>query len=623
MLKMSGLNEELVLEYLVENVSKDLVRQYPIKSVLAMDYCYKRGENIPNDYLSDIVSKIINNRVNPSSKPLNINELNLIDCLFIKPYEALLSNQVKGLVKNAKTTKDFKKIAIIDLLSQKVSNSQRILSSNGSLDSKILGLAKAYNDSAPKNNFTKDYNRLREMSLKVNAELNQPLDTELAKYLQNVRKNLDAKQAFYSNHKIETSAHEIQNLIVSMKNSIDHKLNDYLCNVNQHYEQVKNSFENGIWDNERRINRLIGLRSDLESVKHNYQMALYKKGIDRCEELEDKMRGVINRHHNLKYTLEEFKSVKTELSDYYPELKRIFSKDTSLSSVNRINEIYSRLNGLVSKKFPNYIPGEQKVDYYSGLNKIKMYIQQECNKKAIHVLDKCTKYREKADGSFFSWRTKKFVEDLKKYDPELEAWSKCQASSNLRAVIEKNLEANNNSFRRAGLKCGNQETSESKLKKRIKTGLVCAAVISALGLGFYGFNYCWHKRGSYVAEQEKKIVYYQKQFDDIKYYYNHGDYFKADDLSEKLQDEMGKESYFSPTKDLYKEVKRYDNEVIDPEVKRINRENFYREVKAIPGRLKNKISEKWGSIPSGGKFMVYAGSAGILWYLLRRRCHEG
>lgn len=191
--------------------------------------------------------------------------------------------------------------------------------------------------------------------------------------------------------------------------------------------------------------------------------------------------------------------------------------------------------------------------------------------------------------------------------------------SSLKDRIEKSLEANDKSLEIGGLKSSNQETKEFNLKKRVKTGLICVAVISALSLGLYGFNYCWHKRQSYVAEQERKIVYYQKQFDNVKYYYKTGNYLKADGISEKLQDEMSKESFFSPTKPLYKEVKRYDNEYIDPEISRINREKFYRDLKAIPERIERKIGEKWGEIPPGGRFIIYACGVGILIYLLRKR----
>ncbi|MBM3200408.1 hypothetical protein FJZ53_05710 [Candidatus Woesearchaeota archaeon] len=185
-------------------------------------------------------------------------------------------------------------------------------------------------------------------------------------------------------------------------------------------------------------------------------------------------------------------------------------------------------------------------------------------------------------------------------------------SSNLKELIDKNLKANDKVLKRGEHKHGNQEHKESTLTKRIKTGAICAAVIAALGLGIYGGSYVWHKRSSYLAEQNRKMVYYQRQFDDVKGYFNRGEYMRADEISERLQEEMGKESRFSPTRPLYLEVQRYDDERIDPEVKRIKREQFYRDLKEFPGKV-------WDSIPPGGKFIVYACGAGILIYLWRRR----
>lgn len=426
MLKMSNLNENLVLEYLVENVSKDLVKKYPINVVLALDYCYKNGERIPSDYISDMASRITSKKTNVSSKPLKIEESDMTDCFFIESYESLLSNQVKSLVKNAGTTKDFKAIAVIDLLSKKVKDYQRIINSNNSLDSKIFSLAKDYKNSISENTFNKDYNKLRELSLTVNKELNKPFDADLAKYLQKVRKDLVSKLEVYSKHRGEESVHEIQNLITSMRNSIDHKFSNYLYNVNQHYERIKNSFENNIWDNEKRINNLISLKSEIESVKHGYQMALSKEGVKLCEDLEKKMGKVIDAYYDLGFTLEEFKSIKTEVKNYYPEVDNIFSRDTKPSSISRLNEIYSRLNSLASKKFPNYIPSDQQSDYYSRLNDVIDYIKQKCAQRFTYLVNKSAKYRHKADKAFFSWRVKKFGNELKVYGAELEEWSRCQ-----------------------------------------------------------------------------------------------------------------------------------------------------------------------------------------------------
>lgn len=423
---MSSLNDELILERLVENVSKDLIRRYPINVVLALDYCYQSGEEIPNNYLSGVTSKVVNKRVNSLSNPLTIDKSSAMDCLFIRYYESLLSSQVKGLIKNANTTKDFKGIVLIDLLSKNVSNSQRILISNNSLDSKIFSLAKAYKNPVLENNFNQDYNKLRELSLKVNSELNKPFNPDLAKYLFNVRKDLTDKLKVYSKYPSRESVHEMQNLIISMRNSIGHKFRDYIQDVNHDYGIIKNSFENNIWDNEKRINTLIGLKSDIEKVKRNYQMVLSKEGVDLCKDLEVEMQNVIDAHYNLGFTLEEFKSVKTEVKDYYHEVDFIFSKSIMSSTINRLNEIYSRLNSLANIDFPSYIPSEKQNDYYSRLNDMKGYIQQKCAQRVTYLVNQSTKYRHKADKAFFSGRVKKFGEELKIYNNELKEWSKCQ-----------------------------------------------------------------------------------------------------------------------------------------------------------------------------------------------------
>lgn len=155
-------------------------------------------------------------------------------------------------------------------------------------------------------------------------------------------------------------------------------------------------------------------------------MALSKEGVKLCEDLEGKMQNVINAHYNLKYILEEFKSVKTEVKDYYHEVDHIFSMDIRPATINRLNEIYSRLNSLVGVKFPNYISSEKQSDYYSKLNDIKNHIKQKCAKRVTYLLDQSAKYRHKTDKAFFSFRVKKFGDELKIYNDELEVWSKCQ-----------------------------------------------------------------------------------------------------------------------------------------------------------------------------------------------------
>lgn len=186
---------------------------------------------------------------------------------------------------------------------------------------------------------------------------------------------------------------------------------------------------------------------------------------------------------------------------------------------------------------------------------------------------------------------------------------------NLNRIVEETLKANKRTLRNVEKKVGNLETRENNTKTRFKKGLVYGAIISALLLGSYGGCKGLRFYNSYKPSEKAKVTYYQDRFNQVKHYYSIRDYMKADDLSEKLQGDMGEESYFSSTRNLYKEVKKYDNEFIDPEVRRIKREKLYRDIKAFPGKV-------WGSIPSGGKFIIYASGIGLIIYLLRRRGYK-
>lgn len=190
---------------------------------------------------------------------------------------------------------------------------------------------------------------------------------------------------------------------------------------------------------------------------------------------------------------------------------------------------------------------------------------------------------------------------------------------NLSDVVNKSIEANERMLKIGKQKSKNLETRELNMEMKFKKGLVYGAVISALLLCSYG-GCKGLKAYNYSASKERaKVVYYQDRFDHIKHYYNSEDYVKADELSEKLQEDMGKEGFFSPTKDLYKRVKEYDDSFIDPEVKRVKREKFYQSVKNFPKNTASKIKEKWDNIPPGGRFIVYACGIGLIVYLLRKR----
>jgi len=196
--------------------------------------------------------------------------------------------------------------------------------------------------------------------------------------------------------------------------------------------------------------------------------------------------------------------------------------------------------------------------------------------------------------------------------------------NNLKDPIEKNLYSNRRILGRSKRKYANQMVRETNLKRKLKKGLVYGTVLSALALGIYGGNHYWNEYQSYVADQKKKIPYYQKKFDSVKYYYNKKDYLWADKLSEDLQEEMSDESFLSPTNDLYDKVKEYDDKFIDPEVKRIKREQFKRKLEGIPYNIKNrwnetydKVRDKWDYATPKEKAGVVFGSMILLALLCR------
>ena len=163
---------------------------------------------------------------------------------------------------------------------------------------------------------------------------------------------------------------------------------------------------------------------------------------------------------------------------------------------------------------------------------------------------------------------------------------------NLTDLIENNVQNNNRLLNLSKQKIRNQKWFEFNLKKKFKKCALYSAMVSVLALGVYGGYQCSEEYKSYVDSREKKIVYYQTKFDSVKYHYNKNEYMQADDLSEKLQDELGKEWFFSPTKELYEDVKKFDNGFIDPKIKSIRREKIYRSLKALPSQTFNKIKNK-------------------------------
>lgn len=424
---MSRLNEDLVLEYLVENLDKDLIKKYPVKTVLMLDYCYKDGERIPQDWFSGFTSRVSNKSENKASKPVRIDESNMKDCLFLESYNSMLSEPVKNLIGHARTAQDFKALISIDVLLKKTGDNNRVLNSSQSIGSKVFSLVKKYKESNVNIETSREYNLMREYSIKVKERLKSPFRKELAEELKKSKAYLEERLRHYNRHSEEGFIPEIKEIIRDTSKAIDKKFSEYIGNVDQSYYKIKRTFEDNVWNNEKRIDHLIFLRSDLEDVKECYKLALYEEGIRNCNSLDLMMNETISQYNYTKDLDEEFKGVKKKVSDYYKEIDSTFYNGICFNSMQRLNEIFSDIKRCSNKKFPGYIPYDQQEDYYSRLDKVMAYLKQKCAKRAQYVIERCSKYRQKVGSSFFSWGTKNFVKGLEKYDKELEVWSKCQA----------------------------------------------------------------------------------------------------------------------------------------------------------------------------------------------------
>ena len=423
---MTLLNEDLILEYLIENLSHSLSKKYGLTTIIMLDYCYKSDENIPQNYLEGFVSNVLSKKVNSPSKQLNLDESEIDDCLFLESYKRLLSDKSKNLIKYAKTANDFKIIVAIDMLSKKVKDSEQFLDSHGNLESKVFNLARSYEKAKLGKELKKDIALIQDHFFMINEYIKKPLSKKLIKNLCRVKKELKDKSKIYSKSSSNRHALEIHMLIHNSQILIDNRLKGHIIKINKRYDNIQKSFADGIWDNVKRINTLSNLSYDLENIKSDYKLISCKTGIKNCNSLSLKINGVIDCYNHVQDLKEEFKEIKNKVMDDYKELKTIFEDNINSNSVRNINNIYHNLKNLAGKSFPDYVPENLVEDYYSSINKTRDFSKQKCIKRIQYLINKSSAYRKKVDKSFISWRTEKFAKRLEEYNHELEVWSKCQ-----------------------------------------------------------------------------------------------------------------------------------------------------------------------------------------------------
>ncbi|MBU4501480.1 MAG: hypothetical protein KKA79_02730, partial [Nanoarchaeota archaeon] len=164
-----------------------------------------------------------------------------------------------------------------------------------------------------------------------------------------------------------------------------------------------------------------------------------------------------------------------------------------------------------------------------------------------------------------------------------------------------------------------QKTKEKSLKYGLKKGLVYTTLLSGLWVAGFGGYKGYEQYGKHKTQQNQKIVQYGDDFRRVKHYYNKGDYRKADKLSEKLQDQIDDEWFFSQADGLYDKIKDFDDKYIDPEMAKIKRSEFWANVDQKYEELKDEIAYRWDTATPGQKFVVCAIGAGLFIYLMRRR----
>lgn len=424
---MSSFNEDLVLEYLIENIDPGLSKQSSLRTASMMDYCYKRNEALPFDHVAGAVSRVLSKQVNDSSNSRRFDESSLDYRLFLDSFISLLSNsRSKELVKYAKTAHDFKAVMIIDVFSKGLKNPNKFFDDSSSLDSKVFNIVKAFEDSRFEEDMQKDYLKMKEYFLKVNEDLKKPLNSILVERFGKVKMEMDEKLKIYSKYPNRGNVADIQRLILDTKQAIDNLLEGYISEIDQRYNGVKKVFEEGVWDSKRKVNKLISLRSEIENIRSKYKVVSHRNGIMNCNSLDSRIKDTIFNYDYIQDKKEEFKSVKRDIINYYGEVYQIFKEPIDFSSVNRLNSIYSNLRRLSNREFAECVPSTWQEDYNVNIEAAMMYIKEKCTDRALYLTDQSSKYRQKIDSSFFSWRTKKFIKKLTEYNDELEAWSKCR-----------------------------------------------------------------------------------------------------------------------------------------------------------------------------------------------------
>ncbi len=415
---MSSLKEEIIKDYLIEEHS-DL--NLPLEELILYDYCLRKNEHSKKKSFSDCISRIASGRINKESEEIHIDENSLGDLVFLDCYESLLKFNSPKILNAPITKNDLKALIIFEVILKKMRRRKMI---NNNLEKELKSLALEYQKKDLDKKVNKEIKNLKKKSLELCWLLKKPLNKEEFLQLDKIKSYIDKKKKEYRSHL--KNHQELGMLIMNMENSIKTKIKDYISCCDSEYSKIKNEFESKVWNSERRINYLIRVISKLSRVKSNYQIVSYKKGVQRCNSLERKMRFEIERYNEIKKSREYIFSTKKESEEFYKEFKKLIKSKSTIKSIRKINQIYALLERRSKKKFLQYIPEDLKESYYFNIKKTLNNIQNDCKTKIMQIVKKSESYRKKIRYSFFSLRTEKLNKKLQDLNKELEAWSRCK-----------------------------------------------------------------------------------------------------------------------------------------------------------------------------------------------------
>jgi len=232
--------------------------------------------------------------------------------------------------------------------------------------------------------------------IEASSALNNPLNKDTLNSFKKIKKELDKKEKFYSKHSNKLEVADVQTLIANTNLVIDNRVNNYISNLDQDYNTVKQSFDKGVWNSKRRINKLSKLHDKILDVKSGYTNIGYTQGVKHCKSLEN--------------------SINQKIKNYKPKNNfKITKKSLKYTGLVSILTLGSICGYYCWKNYDDYQNvKEKKLAYYeTKFDSVKDYYNQQDYLKADKLSEKLQS--ELDEESFFS-NTDDLYKKVEEYD---------------------------------------------------------------------------------------------------------------------------------------------------------------------------------------------------------------